>query len=212
MAWQIDFTLRRAMPSFELLDPPKPEPFYFGISTNRYIDASRMPTKVRLKSAWSKPIPDLFPLPGLNGVNQRFRDLVETFEPGLHQFFPLKLFGRDGSPLDGTYYIFNCAVGIDAIIHTTAEPKWATNMAGMPILFTGQEKKFELSRQAIGDRHLWCGKTVAIWELFASDVFYEAIKRNKIVGFDAVYRKELDVPWIAEKELAPILRWQAGKH
>lgn len=210
MAWRIEFSAKRAVPHFEFLNVPERYPL-FEISKNEPVDASRMPAQARLRFAWSKPIPDIFPTPGLNAVNQRFRDLVETFEPRVHQFFPLKLFALDGSSLDGNYYIFNCAVGIDAIIHTTAEPKWTTDATGMPILYTGMEKQFELSRQVIGDHHLWCGKSVSKLELFVSDAFYEAIKRNKITGLDAVYRKELDVPWVAEKELAPLLLWEASR-
>lgn len=210
MAWQITFTLKRPRPYFEFLDAPKPYPL-FELSKSEPVDASRMPTQARLRFAWSKPIPDVFPTPGLNSVSKRFRDLVESFEPGAHQFFPLKLFGLDGSPLDGNYYIFNCAVGIDAIVHTASEPKWATDVTGRPLLYAGMEKNFEISRQAIGDHHLWCGKTVATRELFSSDAFYEAIKHNEITGLDAVYRKELDDPWVAEKELAPLLLWEASR-
>lgn len=148
----------------------------------------------------------------MNAVNKRFHDLVEHFEPGVHQFFPLKLFRKDGSPLDDDYYIFNCAVGIDAIIHTNKEPKWTMNSAGKPRLYTHLSREFEISRPAVGDQHLWCGKSVAQRDLFVSDAFYQAMRRNRIQWIQAVHRREVDVPWIRDKELAPLVEWEKSRH
>jgi uncharacterized protein DUF1629 len=157
-------------------------------------------------------MPDIFSAPSMNVVNQRFHDLVEQFEPGVHQFFPLKIFRSDGSPLDDDYYIFNCAVGLDAIIHSSADPAWANAADGTPILYVDFDKQFEISRPAIGDHHMWCGKSVAQRVLFVSDTFYQAIESNNIRWVDAVHRQELDMPWVAERELAPLMKWRAARH
>ena len=59
-----------------------------------------------------KPFPDV-----LRGfvVSPRFKDLVERFEPGVHQFVPVEMYrSRDGDPA-GTYYWFIVGQRLDSI-------------------------------------------------------------------------------------------------
>ncbi|WP_068319009.1 imm11 family protein [Polycladidibacter hongkongensis] len=63
-----------------------------------------------------KRIPDVFQTAGRCVASQRFKDLLEEFEPGVHQFFPLTLIDHDGSKVQPDYYIFNCTVAVDSIL------------------------------------------------------------------------------------------------
>lgn len=210
MAWQLDFSNEFATPSVEFVNPPSTRP-NCGLSVNRPLDPQCMPSRGKLEGPWSKAIPDVFRTPGLNAVSQRFRALVEELEPGLHQFFPLAVEDCDGEPLKQELYIFNCAVGIDALIYRSIKPNWDTDAIGVPLLRAGMGEKLELSRPAIGQHHLWCGKTVAENKLFASDAFYAAFTRLGMRAFSAVYRNELDEPW-TEAEIAPLRQWEAKRH
>jgi hypothetical protein len=51
------------------------------------LDRPKVSSEIRISDNHKK-VPDVFPMPGCNAVNQRFKDLVEEFEPGVHQFFP----------------------------------------------------------------------------------------------------------------------------
>jgi hypothetical protein len=184
MAWQLDFSSEFATPSIEFVDPPSTYPVY-GLSVCIPIDPDSMPSLGKLKRPWPNPIPDVFPTPGLNAVSQRFLELVEQFEPGIHQFFPLSVQEFDGASLRQELYIFNCAVGIDAIIFRGTQPNWDTDAIGVPLLRTGMGEKFELSRPAVGNRHLWCGKTVARNKLFVSDPFYATFVSRGMKAFSA---------------------------
>jgi len=210
MACQLDFSNEFATPSVEFIDPPGNRP-NFGLSAGFPIDPDSMPSKGRLEEPWPKPIPDVFGTPGLNAVSQRFRALVEQFEPGEHQFFPLRLQHYDGSPLEENYYIFNCAVGVDAIIFCKSTPDWFSDDLNPPVLHAGMGDAFELSCTAIGNHHIWCGKTVARNKLFVSDAFYVSVASHRIIGFRAKYREELDLPW-TEAEIAPLIEWNSRRH
>jgi len=210
MAWQVDFSNEFATPSIEFIDPPGNRPNY-GLSVGFPIDPGSMPSKGRLEEPWRKPIPDVFRAPGLNAVSQRFRELVEQFEPGMHQFFPLSVQDCDGTPLGEDIFIFNCAVGVDAIIFRNSKPNWFKDDLNPPVLRAGMGDNFELSRPAIGDHHIWCGKTVARNKLFISDAFYTAVTSHQIIGFRAKYRDELALPW-TDNEIAPFRQWERRRH
>lgn len=210
MAWQLDFSAEYARPSIEFINPPD-NYFVLGLSVGFPVDPEAVPSRGRLEEPWDKPLLDVFRIPGLNAVNERFKKLVEQFEPGMHQFFPFSLEDCDGKPIDEKLYIFNCAVGVDAIIFRNHQPSWEIYELSPPMLYAGMLEKFELSRPAIGKHHIWCGKTVARRSLFVSDTFYAAVKSNRIKAFDARHREELDEPW-TEAEIAPLIEWNARRH
>ncbi len=65
---------------------------------------------------------------GGGAVSQRFRDAVEAIEPGVHQFFPVELLHRDGTPYGEPLYYWNITTAIDAIrpdlggVHKMGDP------------------------------------------------------------------------------------------
>ncbi|MDH4981593.1 DUF1629 domain-containing protein [Hyphomicrobium sp. D-2] len=210
MAWQLDFSSEFATPSIEFINPPD-NYFVLGMSVGFPVNPGAVPTSGRLEEPWEKPFVDVFPMPGLNAVSERFKNLVEQFEPGMHQFFPFMIEHRDGTLIDEKLYIFNCAVGVDAIIFRKHQPVWQTYEFDPPTLFAGMLEKFELSCPAIGEHHIWCGETVAPRSLFVSDAFYSAVKHNKIRGLRGRHREELDDPW-TEAEIAPLIEWNSKRH
>jgi len=148
MAWQLDFSNEFATPSIEFVDPPSTRVGY-GLSVGFPIDPEHIPRRGRLEHPWTKQIPDVFATPGLNAVSDRFRNLVEQFEPGMHQFFPLSVQDCEGAQLREKLYIFNCAVGVDAIIFRTSNAIWFKDDLNPPVLRAGMRETFELSRQLL---------------------------------------------------------------
>jgi len=76
-----------------------------------------LPKRV-LWASKSAPLPDVLPR---FAVSARFRDLIETFEPGTHQFVPVDIYrARGGSPAE-TYYWFIVSKRLDSVdrAHTT---------------------------------------------------------------------------------------------
>lgn len=179
----------------------------FGLSAGEPIYWP-MPEKARALKHY-KTMPDVFPLPGVNGVNGRFRDLVEEFEPGLHEFFPLSLVWEDGSPIEGDWFIFNCTVSVDTLFPEKSGAVWRDNVNGMPHISLRPNHDWVLSRPAIGGRHLWCSKRIRLGNgFYCSDVFYEELKRRKIKFIAAKHCEEIDELWVAEDNVDRQLTWE----
>ncbi|MFN0192232.1 MAG: imm11 family protein [Aestuariivirga sp.] len=50
------------------------------------------------------------------GVSKRFKDLVESIEPDVHQFFPIEVFRQDGvTPYGEPFWLMNICTRVDAI-------------------------------------------------------------------------------------------------
>lgn len=179
----------------------------FGLSAGEPIYWP-MPEKARALKRY-KSMPDVFPLPGVNGVNGRFRDLVEEFEPGLHEFFPLTLVWEDGSPIEGDWFIFNCTVSVDTLLPEKSGAVWRDSVNGKPYIELHPDLDWILSRPAIGERHLWCGKRIQHGGgVYCSDVFYEELKRRKIKFIAAKHCEEIDELWVAEDNVDRQLAWE----
>jgi hypothetical protein len=75
------------------------------------LDPASLPKRI-LWASGKDAIPDVLPW---FAVSPRFRDLVEQFEPGVHQFVPVEIYkARDGSPV-ATYYWFIVCQRLDSV-------------------------------------------------------------------------------------------------
>lgn len=209
MAAWIKLAFDHREPIFEFLEIPE-RAFNFGLSLGLPIGAKRMPVKAKQINV-RKRLPDIFVMPGLNAVSQRFRDLVEEFEPGTHQFFPLELYYKNGTPVEEPFFVFNCCVSFDSLLVSRSEVKW--HGLGEPLrspnLGVLWRHRNVLSRPAIAGHHIWCSLRLRVAGLYVSDVFHDQMKRRKIRYFDASPCEESEEPWIAEENAGPILEWEA---
>lgn len=158
-------------------------------------------------------VPDVFPMPASNAVSQRFKDLVEEFEPGVHQFFPLALRDKNGVPLPDPYYIFNCRARLDAVLVAESGLSWRSEKIpeGRPVSSMSFDSQLVFSRPAIAGHHLWFSNY--LWQhdtIYVSDAFYTELKARKIRFFEIKQFPELDIPWIAEEQIKPMLDWEAS--
>jgi hypothetical protein len=128
-------------------------------------------------------------------ISERFRDLVEQFEPGVHQFLPVAMYFKrtDTEPFD-TFYWFICCQLIDSLdpYHTTIPwdgdydkrkddgfrlGSWHIDAEAIP------RQKPVFSLKAIGDRHLWRDPYRSRGYVHCSNAFGEAIKAADLKGF-----------------------------
>jgi hypothetical protein len=209
MAYMIDLAYDSREPRFDFEDEPKNK-LRFGLSLGLPVGARRLPTRAR-ETTKKKTYPDIFSMPGLNAVNGRFRDLAEEFEPGVHQFFPLELFTKKGERVDGDYFIFNCTVSFDSLLVDYSDIKWIfpDNPQNSPYPQIKDFQRNVLSRPAIRGRHVWSYLRLQFTGLFVSDAFHDRLKAEKFRYFRSTYCEEIDEPWIAEKNVQPILDWEA---
>lgn len=136
-------------------------------------------------------------------VSAKFRDLVERFEPGVHQFLPVGMYfsKQDKKPFD-TFYWFVCCQLIDSLDadHTTIpwrgfydermedalrRGRWHINAEAQP------RQKDVFSLKAIGSRHLWRDPYWARDMVRCSNEFGEALQTAALTGFGISQREQI---------------------
>lgn len=218
----------------------------FSLSTSAPIDPANLPTSATRTRG--KQLPDIFPMPGFNAVSERFRALVERFEPNTHFFHPVVLKEKDGSQAGGPHYIFSARVALDCILlarsgiawqqHDGHAPfpdfrfgSWETHPPAHPKSRARQEAKhgiaayaaargilveaprhLQVSRPAIEGHHLWTGAHFLFQGLWLSDAFYRAFEQERIKYLMShAHGFEIDEPWLADRELAPLAAWREAQ-
>ena len=138
-------------------------------------------------------------------VPETFRAILEELEPGVHQFFPLTLEWKDGTPIergagrgrspDGNVrYWFNPCNRIDGVdpVNTT----WLRSAIWKslnPNLAPGEEPKLVFSRALVGDRHAWIEKLIAhSLPLYISTAFGDRLRETNVTGLGMTYRDDAD--------------------
>lgn len=214
MAWLLELVYQAwSTPQFKFDDEEKfgkPGDKAFGLSLGFWVDPTKIP--VSAQQTTKKRVPDVFPMPGCNAVSQRFKDLVDEFESGIHQFFPVKLRSKSGFPLQGNYYVFNCMTSVDTVLVKESGFKWSKfEEINKPRIDISRDKDIALSRTAIGACHLWKGIYLQPTGsgVFCSDAFEKALKKNKIRFLKQNYCREIDVPWRPQENIQPALDWEA---
>ena len=182
----------------------------YGFSAGYPIDPERVGKSAHEETARHNRIDDIFSMPGVNAVSRRFRDVVESFEPGVHQFFPLALFRKDDAPIEGQFFVFNCTVSVDTVLATRSDMRWTEWPNGMPALTRRMSDRIVHSSQAIAGRHVWCRRFIdCLTGAFVSDALHTELKARKIKAFKSFQCEEVDEPWNADEQIGPQLDWLA---
>jgi hypothetical protein len=202
---------QHSTPMFAFDDPWPPETPYFGFSATRLLEPDVIvPDSARQTD--KKKIHDIFSMPGVNAVSQRFRDLVEEYDSGIHQFFPLALRRKDDTPIEMPYYVFNCGRRLEALLVARSNLRWIIRQhTGEPYVERDTRKEWVLSRPAIDGHHIWSGTDVTGGLVFFSDDFLSELNARKIRYLEQQSCRELDEPWIAAENIEPLLDWRLAQ-
>lgn len=224
MAYEIQTSYDNTAPKFVWDDEAHNMPV-FGLGTGeRLPDNAPLPTSATQRD--KEPLADLFSMPGLNAVSQAFKDAVEDLDPGVHQFWPINLKRKDGTPYEDRYYILNIAQSFPAIIMDEPDKEdWRVYEGGerngephvLRLSGTGR-----VSLPATRGRHLWLSEITSCVPYYCTDAMMARL-RSTMTGLkiDNQYEKheylikflnarhipETDDPWIAEEQARPWLDW-----
>lgn len=212
MAYWVKLAYARGEPQFEFQDDPQSKK-YFGLSMGKPVDSIDVPTTAD-ETKGRKKLADIFSMPGLNAVSSRFRDLVEGLEPGVHQFFPLKLFYKNGSRVEEDYFVFNCTVSFDCLLTAQSEVTWygLDDPNECPRVRVGWRDRIVLSRPAIAGRHVWCPLKIRHAGIYVSDEMYAQMSEMEMKYFDSCECDEVKYSWIPEENIGPILEYENQYH
>lgn len=171
-------------------EPKAPKVLYTRPAGSLF-DLADLPVRAR-QNTRHKFVPDFRQTGDIWFVSERFRDLVEELEPGLHGFHPLPHVRKDGTPVEGRYFIFDDREPVDAIVEEASpgvnwEPLMVHEGVFLSMTNPGQ---ITFRRSLVGHRHVWRGRTYLKSLYFFSDPLAEQVER---LGLKKLYlTKTLD--------------------
>lgn len=154
---------------------------------------------------------DILLVYGLTVVSERFRTLIEEFEPGVHLFSPMRLLRHNGEPVDGAWFFFNTQADVDCVI-TNNDPDWFRYSPGvrrwtcLASIAHATTREVVLSAPAIRGRHIWTGSLLGLNATYCSDALAAALRKGRFrhVQFNRSCR-EIEQDWRAEEQMGPML-------
>lgn len=148
-----------------------------------------LPDRVSIKNG--KTIDGFYSQNGLAFVCGRLKNMIEDFDPNIHQFKKLRAEYRDGSDYEAdTLYAFRPLQMLDSVdsshenfIHYGDEddPLHALSFAGSEI--------FEVSAKVVGSAGIWHEQRLS--DLCFSDAFMKRLRKEKIPGWQVVWGKPI---------------------
>jgi hypothetical protein len=188
------------------VDPPAASDMFLSerFGQGYAIDPETAPKAAIWKSKDKLPPDYAFGNNSIMLVSVKFRDLVEQFEPGVHQFLPVSMYFKqtDIESFD-TFYWFICCQLIDSLDpqHTTIPWRgkgydvrredgrrwgsWHIDAEAEP----PQKPVFSLA--AIGEHHLRRDPYWSRGMVYCSDAFGEALNAQGLSGFGTSQREQI---------------------
>jgi hypothetical protein len=141
-------------------------------------------------------------------VSERFKNLIEEFEPGVHEFLPFRLHNGSGRIWPGAFYLLRVRNWVSAIdVGLSKGLQWnrrPSKIVNDYYLFPeGIERKYVFNVDRVGSNHLWQHYPNFLNRLFCSQQFYEACKQRKLKYFDWLQCEVTHKAWKSEGNLAP---------
>ena len=224
MAWKIGINYVSAQPDFEIgADEDGAKPWGFGWGALGWGAGHSLigrPVPKRATQTDSKKLVDIFPLPGFVCVGERFRAIVESFEPGVHEFYPIELRSRKGVLYEEPYFLINVCQSFDAILVKGIDLEWgrmaAVGLEGMPYprrLVTGAKPPLPISKPTIAGRHLWLdywvfGRNgIMVSDQLRTALMDAKIRRLMLKEPWATRFVEIDTPFDYREQVPQIVDW-----
>lgn len=120
---------------------------------------------------------------GLISVNESLRNIIEEMEPGLHQFWPIRLTLDTGEEVHGKYYGLVIRRHLDSFIPEESE-NYRSHPGSSIVVSSSETKKcygsLAVSRGVIGEAHLWRERKLRRPEILLSDELQQEIARQEL--------------------------------
>jgi hypothetical protein len=151
------------------------------------VAADRAPKKAlwqARKNAYA--ITDIASILGQTLVSEKFKDLVESREPGVHQFIPVDIFDKAGGAISSRHYWLNVCRRKDCVDPVRSKFEWIIDYSGVTGFWDDQahpDSKLTFSKEKIGDMGLWVNPHLLVHRNFyASTGFMEAARAAGMTG------------------------------
>ena len=153
---------------------------YYG----RPVEATYIPTKIELTGP-KRPIPDLYDAFSLS-VSAKVKDVIESFEPDVHQFFPIEIVWEDGGHAADRFWFVPCNR-----LDTVDRAKTTYEFRNVWFL-DGSKKELVFNRSQIGNHHVWIDKFIVMSTPAVSEELKAALDAAGITGAHYQHFPETD--------------------
>ena len=199
------------MPSYELLDGKYEGMFEIGFANPDDVDPvanrpkhTRMNEGYRVNAAdvprkmqWGdkrKAVPDVIAYASTPIISERAKDIIEEFEPGVHQFIPIDLYYRKATEPFATHYWLVICKLIDTIDEEATAMDLVTNPdipgVGMYVDRPGHKPNHVVSREKANCHHCWREKFAGRWWMMSSDII-DHIDKAALTGLGRTKLEEV---------------------
>jgi hypothetical protein len=163
----------------------------YAANQGRPISTEHVPTRVEWQE--SAPVPDVDTVGGLLAVPPRFREIVEQFEPGVHQFLPVDYLDRKATILAKRFFFVACN-RLDSVdrAHTTmvlSKGMWVPPRDLVrrkekipPGIDVNAAAKIVFNNAQIGNKHAWSDMFLPLYGPFLSDALGAALEEEHFTG------------------------------
>ena len=128
-----------------------------------------------------------FVIGGTPCLSSEVRDMIEMLEPGVHQFFPVEIYGVDGNIREPRRYLLNICQLVDAIV----EGRYAVLNDGSRLYRAGSLNPIKIRRRDVSNLHLWRDRRLNYRKFLISDVLYRQIADAGYGAFDLGLSEEV---------------------
>jgi len=122
-------------------------------------------------------LPRLIGLAGFYLVPEIWYEIIEKFEPGVHQFKHIPLFRCDGSSVEDRFYAVNICQAHNNVAdreRSTAPIKDYPDRKNVFIKTSSTAKVF-FCKKAIGNYHMWIPLEISVYNMALSNKLYRAL-------------------------------------
>lgn len=120
-------------------------------------------------------------------LSSEVRDMIETLEPGVHQFFPVDIYGVDGNIREPRRYLLNICHLVDAIV----EGRYSVLRSGSRLYRASSLDPIKIRRRDVSNLHLWRDRQLIYRKMLISDVLYRQIVDAGYGAFDIGFAEEV---------------------
>lgn len=167
---------------------------YEGVLSGRRCHLNHFPTKVRWLDRQKHPIPD-FDRGEILNVSERAKEIIETFEPGVHQFVPVEYVDARDEFLERRYCWVVCnridSIDRERTTFILRKGKMWRPVADFvrkapedipPHIDPETESKFVFNLAQIGGAHAWRDKHMDGGSIWLSRALGDALKAAGLTG------------------------------
>ena len=156
------------------------------------VKEDHIPKKIKwVDRSLKRSIPDVVQF-GYLAISERFKDFIEKFEPGVHQFFPVEMYRNKKEPPVATYYWINVCNRVFGVHRekTTYKRTGNPNGHGTWLPTDDPDSKLVFNSDIIKPYTLWAEPHVMNPSFYCSEAFGLAAMEGEFKGLGLSPREE----------------------